>query len=252
MNKQMKRALAMMTLAAAMLASGNLALAQEEGRGGGGPGEIPGSKGVMGSITTVDPGGFTVKTQDGEAWKVTVGPNTRVMHNREPAKESDLKPGFGVMAMGQPDASAPNTLHAVFAYYETAEEVKTRMADFGKTWLGGKVTAIEGTKITITVQLPGQSTAINKTFEVDETTVFKKGREEVTLADVKPGDYVMGHGGVKSGTFIPTNLTIRAPGDRHRGPGGPGGPDRLGAGAAGPAATPTPDGQGTPPALPQP
>jgi hypothetical protein len=186
----------------------------------------PNGRGVMGTVTAVTPDAITVKTPDGEAWKVTVGPNTRVMHEREPASMGDLKPGFGVMAFGQADAAEPNTLHALFASYQTADEVKARMAEFGKTWIGGKVTAIEGTKITITVQKPGQAAPGTATFVVDETTSFKKGREEVTLADLKAGDYVMGRGKVKDGSFVPTELTIRTPGEHHGAMdhGGPGGP----------------------------
>jgi preprotein translocase subunit YajC len=214
--------------------------AQEE-RGPGGPEGMPGSKGVMGMVTAVDANGFTVKTQDGEAWKVMAGPNTRVMHERDPAKLADVKPGYGVMAMGQADATAPNTLHAAFAVYQTAEEVKARMADFGRTWIGGKVTVVEGTKITVTVQQPGQTAASSKTFEVDETTDFKKGRDEATLADVKPGDYVMGRGGIKGGVFVPTTLTIRTPGEHRRGPGGPGGaPGEAGPDGPPPAGPPSP------------
>jgi hypothetical protein len=242
MSKQWAHKIAGLVLVAGMLGSG---WAQED-RGTGGPGgaDMPGSKGVMGTITAVAPDSFTVKTPDGEAWKVTVGPNTRVTHDREPAKVADLKPGFGVMAFGQADATAVNTLHAVYAGYQTAEEVKARLADLGKTWIGGKVTAIEGTKITVTVQVPGQAAAGNKTFEVDETTVFKKGREEVTLADVKPGDYVMGRGGLKGGTFVPTVLTIRTPGERRRGPGGPGGEGAPeGPGGPPPAQAPAPEPQ---------
>jgi len=176
----------------------------------------PNGKGVMGTVTAVSPGGFSVKTADGEAWKVTVGDNTRITHDREPASIKEIKPGVGVLAVGQADASAANTLHAVFASYQTADEVKTRFASFGKTWVAGKVTAIDGTKITITVQQPGESASRNLTFVVDETTDFKKGRDEATLADLKAGDYVMGKGAVKAGTFVPTELAIRRPGEHHK------------------------------------
>lgn len=201
------------TLAVACLTS--TAFAQRDDSIGGMMG--PNGKGVMGTVTAVEADGFTVKTADGEAWKVTVGPNTRLMHDHDPGSMKVVKAGYGIGAFGQADASAPNTLHAVFASYETPAEVKARMAEFGKTWIGGKVTAVDGMKITVTVQQPGASAPTTSTMSVDETTTFKKGREEVTLADVKPGDYVMGRGGIKNGAFIPTVLTIRAPGER-RGP----------------------------------
>ncbi len=207
-------------LGACLLGSGLGAWAQRGAPDGqDGPGGMmgPNGKGVMGTVTAVTADGFTVKTPDGEAWKVTVGPNTRIVHEREAGSISDLKPGFGVGAFGQADTTTPNTLHALFASYQTAAEVKARMADFGKTWMGGKVTAVDGTKITITVQRPGQAAPSTSTMVVDETTSFKKGREEVTLADLKAGDYVMGKGGVKDGSFVPTELTIRAPGGRRGG-----------------------------------
>jgi hypothetical protein len=170
----------------------------------------------MGTVTAIASGSFTVKTADGEAWKVTVGDNTRITHDREPASFKEIKPGVGVLAVGQADKATPNTLHAVFASFQTADEVKARFATFGKTWVAGKVTAIDGTKITITVQKPGESAPRNLTFLVDETTDFKRGREEATLADLKAGDYVMGKGAVKAGTFVPTELAIRHPGEHHR------------------------------------
>lgn len=250
MSKQWRQKMVGVALAVGMLAATGWAQ-EERGPGGpGGPEGMPGGRGVLGTITAVDAGGFTVKTQDGEAWKVTVGPNTRITHDREPAKVTDLKPGFGVMAFGQADATAQNTLHAVFAGYQTAEEVKSRMADFGKTWIGGKVTAIEGTKITVTVQQPGQTAASSKTFAVDETTDFKKGRDEATLADIKPGDYVMGRGGVKDGVFVPTTLTIRQPGEHRHGPGGAGGSG--GPGDEPPAAEGAPAGPPPPAQTPEP
>lgn len=207
------RRIAWIAFAAALAAT---PLPAQRGHDGDDNGLGPNGKGVMGTVTAVQPGGFTVKTADGEAWKVTVGDNTRITHDREPASIKEIKTGVGVLAVGQADASAPNTLHAVFASYQTADEVKTRFASFGKTWVAGKVTAIDGTKITITVQQPGENTPRNLTFTVDETTDFKKGRDEATLADLKTGDYVMGKGAVKTGAFVPTELAIRRPGEHHK------------------------------------
>jgi hypothetical protein len=216
----------------AMLASG--AVAQEEGSdnqgqasGPGGRGAMsnmpPGTRGVMGTITAVTANKMTVKTQDGQDWEVTFGPNTRVMHDREPAKPADMKVGFGVLAMGQPDTKQQNVLHAGMTIFQTAAEVKDRLASLGKTWIAGRVTAVSGTKITVQIQVPGMKAGTlqtnEQTIEVDETTSFHKGRDSVTLADLKAGDYVMGRGAVKQGTFVPTTLNIRSAGEgRGRGP----------------------------------
>jgi hypothetical protein len=236
-----------------MLAAG--ARAQDEAGDGGGRGGMqsggmpPGTRGVMGTITAVASDQMTVKTQDGQDWEVTFGPNTRVMHDRDPAHLADLKVGYGVLAMGQPDAKQANTLHAGMAVFQTAGEVKERLASLGKTWIAGRVTAVSGTKITIQIQVPGIKTGTLKTseqtIEVDENTAFKKGRDSVTLADLKAGDFVMGKGALKQGTFVPATLNIRSAGDRRgRGPvaGGPG-QDTNGSAPAGAA----PDQQAGPP-----
>jgi hypothetical protein len=229
----------------AMLATN--AKAQDEAGDGGGRGGMqsggmaPGTRGVMGTITAVGSDKMTVKTQDGQDLEVTFGPNTRVMHDRDPAHLADLKVGYGVLAMGQPDQKQANTLHAGMAVFQTAGEVKERLASLGKTWIAGRVTAVSGTKITIQIQVPGMKTGTLKTseqtIEVDENTAFKKGRDSVTLADLKAGDFVMGKGALKQGTFVPATLNIRSAGDRRgHGPvaGGPGaGADTNGSAPAG-------------------
>jgi hypothetical protein len=211
----------------------------------------PGTRGVMGTVTAVASDKMTVKTQDGQDWEVTFGPNTRVMHDREPAHIADMKVGYGVLAMGQADAKQPNVLHAGVTVFQTAAEVKDRLASLGKTWIAGRVTAMNGTKITIQIQVPGMKAGTlqtsEQTIEVDESTSFRKGRDSVTLADLKAGDYVMGRGALKQGTFVPTILNIRSAGEgRGRGlvEGGPGpqGQDSNGSETNKP---------GTPPAPPQ-
>jgi len=50
--------------------------------------------------------------------------------------------------------------------------------------------------------------------------------ESITLADIKVGDNVMGRGSVKSGTFVPTQLTVSTPGQGRRREGTPASPAR--------------------------
>lgn len=208
-----------------------------------GPSPTPGGKGIVGTITFVDAAGFTAKTRDGEVWKVTVGLNTRVTHDGKRAKATDLKVGYDIKAFGQVDASALNTLHAEIAAYQTAEELKALVETFGQSRIAGQVTAVEGTKITISVQLPGQAAPSSKFFEVDQGTVYREAGKQVMLKDVKPGDYVFGvrnvtpgtyipmpgdyilnRDGVRSGPFVPTLLTIITPDNLQPGAGGPSAP----------------------------
>jgi Domain of unknown function (DUF5666) len=87
------------------------------------------------------------------------------------------------------------------------------------------VKSIDGTKITVQ-RRDGET----QTIEADENTSFEKGREKVTLADIKPGDQVTGRGALKDGVFVPTELRVggfgegpRAEGQNSGAPGVPAG-----------------------------
>jgi hypothetical protein len=77
-------------------------------------------------------------------------------------------------------------------------------ANFGKTWLMGKVTAIDGTKITLT------GTVDNAPHSVvaDENTTFRKRRDPITLADIQVGDTVRADGALKDGVFTATAVNV--------------------------------------------
>jgi hypothetical protein len=74
------------------------------------------------------------------------------------------------------------------------------MADHGKTWLMGKVTAIEGPRITI------RDNGTNETVS-NKDTVFQRGLDPVTLADIQVGDMLLINGSVTEGTFVATKVT---------------------------------------------
>ena len=127
--------------------------------------------------------------------------------------------------------SAAALFVAVVGY---AEQVKKMREDLGKTYITGRVTAIDEVKLTIL-----RPDHVSQVIEVDETTSFRKGRgrrreagspesaatpgnntasaadgsgEIVTLADFKVGDMIAGRGSIKQGVFVPTNLAILPPG----------------------------------------
>ena len=116
------------------------------------------------------------------------------------------------MAGGVVDAKA-KTVGAVFVVDIDANQVRQARADFGKTWVMGKVTAIHELKITIERANDKQT----QTVAVDENTSFRKRREDVTLADVKVGDFISAQGALHADTFLATTLRIMTPGA-----GGPG------------------------------
>jgi len=173
--------------------------------------------------------------------------NTRVMHGRgNPIKLADLKPGDGVMAMGNLDA--PNkTMHAALLMSVDADQMKRmeearkeELANLGKTLIAGTVKAIDMDNATMTVQRPD---GVSQTIGFDENTSFRRGRgmmfgngmgagagssaggnanaappsgESITLADIKVGDRVAGPGEVKNGRFVAKELNVMTPGSGRR------------------------------------
>ena len=205
---------------------------------------------IRGTVTAVTPDHLTLKQENGDTFQVAVTPSTQVRKGRDQMKFAEVKPGDGVGAMGEIDR--PNkTVHAMMLFVVTAEQIKKAKEDMGKTYITGKLTAMDETKLTIL-----RSDGVTQIIQVDEGTSFKRGGrnmqmamsgegmdfgpgasgggrrggatgsngaslptearggESITLADIKVGDLVGGPGAVKNGVFIPTELSIADPAAR--------------------------------------
>ncbi len=253
-----------LVLLATALACGSFAEAQmgdPAQDGGDGPAMAMGSgRMVRGTVSAVAADRITVKTESGDTFQIALSANTRLMKERQAVKASDVKVGDGLGAGGEMD-QATKTLHALFVSVVDAEQVKKMRDSLGKTWIQGKITAIDELKLTV---LRGDK--VTQVIAVDEDTSFKRGGrglamamqgdgsapamgggpgraapganpnaggESITLADVKVGDMIAGQGSLKNGTFVPTTLAVMDPSQRRH---------RQGEGGAG-------SGQGTPPEL---
>jgi Domain of unknown function (DUF5666) len=218
-----------------------------------GRGAFAGMQRVAGEVTAVAGATLTVKTEDGAAMQIVTTDNTRVMKGRGvTVKVADLKVGDGVMAAGMLDA--PNkTLHAAFVMATDAAQVKAMKENLGKTYIVGRVTAIDMDNAKMTVERPDH---VAQTIGFDETTSFRRGGrgggrmgagggagapaqapeaggESITLADIKVGESVRGTGSVKGGTFVPTELVVMERGGRGAG-------DAASGGNARPSPNPSP------------
>jgi hypothetical protein len=206
---------------------------QEGQRGGRGAwgGGMGAGRGLMGTVTEVATDHYTIKTDAGESYTVHFSANTRIMKlpagGRSPGggggagrgegngggggyggnppetlKATDIKVGDAVMAAGEVDAQA-RSVGAVMIMQidpERAKQMREMQANYGRTWLAGKVTAIDGVKVTLT----GSVDNLAHTFMADENTTFRKRRDPITLADIEVGDILRVEGSVKDGTFLAT------------------------------------------------
>jgi len=209
-----------------------------QGRGGRGMGMGPMGRGIGGTVTAVNADSLTVKTEQGETYTVHFSANTRIVKqaprpagaaNNAPndnqgaargdgqgrmrmdppvaIKISDIHVGDAVMAGGEVD-DAGKSVGAVMIMQldpERAKQMREMEANFGKTWLMGKVTAVNETKVTLDSNNIDKST---HTFVADENTTFRKRRDPITLADVQVGDMVRVEGAVKGGTFVATSVSV--------------------------------------------
>jgi hypothetical protein len=163
---------AKLLLAAAAIALPVVVLAQDGQYGPQqGGAAFAGGQMVRGTVTAAAADHLTVKTEAGEIYQVALSANTRLTKERQPVKVADIKVGDGVGAMGVLDAPT-KTVHAVFVGVIDAEQVKKARENMGKTYITGKVTAIDMDALKVTVMRPD---GVSQVIGVDEQTSFKRG-----------------------------------------------------------------------------
>ena len=188
-------------------------------------------RGVIGTVTEITPEHFTVKTENGELYTIHYSVNTRIMKGNgggfrrgqggsddgefqpppapTPIKASDIKVGDAIGATGEMDANAKSVGAIVIVQIdpERAKEMREMQANYGKTWLMGKVVSINEVKVT----LQGGPDNATHTFVADENTTFRKRRDPITLGDIQIGDMIRTEGSVKNGAFLATSVAVMAP-----------------------------------------
>lgn len=197
---------------------------------GGGMGMM--GRGTMGTVTEVAADHYTLKTDAGDVYTVKITSSTRIV--KQPAgmgagmrgegggqgggrgmgrgnppqeiKASDVKVGDMIRVAGDMDATTKSVsaMNVMQLDPATVQQMREMQANFGKTWLMGKVTAIDGTRITLT----GSMDNVAHTFAADENTSFRKRRDPVTLADIQVGDTVRVDGALKDGVFTATAVNV--------------------------------------------
>lgn len=215
---------------------------QRGGQGGPGGRGMGMGRGVLGTVSDVASDHLTIKNEAGAVYTVYFSANTRFMKTVPRAagaaadnqqgggrmdppvaiKATDIKAGDAVMAGGEVD-DTKKTVGAVSIVQldpERAKQMREMQANFGKTWLMGRVTAVNETKVTIESDVDKAS----HVFAADENTTFRKRRDPVTLADVQVGDMVRVEGAVKGGVFMATSVMVAGqPGGQRPAGAGPGG-----------------------------
>ena len=220
---------------------------QGGGRGGFGGGQM--GQPVQGIVTAATADKLIIKTDAGDSYDVTVTATSRIMKDRQPIKLSDVKPGDSVTAMGTVDASK-KTVQAMMVMDVDAATVAKAKENLGKTYITGRITAIDADNLKLTVM---RTDNVSQVIAVDDGTSFQRGTrgvaadvvaaggmamggmgggrgmgagrqgggaqagpppapESITLADVKVGDALMATGTLKGGAFTVLKMGVTEPG----------------------------------------
>lgn len=175
---------------------------------------MPPGENVVGKVTSVGKDSLQVApVTGGNPVTVKLGENTRIMKDRQPVKLDTIKADDVVFARGE---LKDNVMQAAIVSVVNPQMVQRfqqgggpgqfNREDLGKKFIIGEVKAINETKLTV-ARPDGQAQEI----EVDENTSFRRGRESITLPDIKVGDFVRGRGELKNGTFVPHELIVGRP-----------------------------------------
>jgi hypothetical protein len=238
--------IALLSVTASLSAAQQPQTQQDPGAGQGrrmrGFGGYPGGGGgVLGTVTDVTNEHYTIKTESGDIYTVHYSVNTRIMkqpptppgsqsrrgsgsgssngagtgegsENRtppQPIKPTEIKVGDVITAGGEVD-QAGKSIGAVFIMQldpERAKQMREMEANYGKTWLAGRITSIDGT----TIKIEGMVDHAPHSIEVDENTSFRQRRDSITLADIQPGQQLRAEGAVKNGVFLATVVNAVQP-----------------------------------------
>ena len=133
-------------------------------------GQYAGMGRAGGEVTAVTGNTLTVKGENGRPVTIVTTDNTRVMKASGPVRVSDLHLGDGLMAFGNLDP-ATGTLHAAMVMATDAAELKAMRENLGKTYITGRVTAINLDDAKMTVERPDH---VAQTIGFDESTSFKR------------------------------------------------------------------------------
>jgi len=70
----------------------------------------------------------------------------------------------------------------------------------------GEVKSVDAPKLTVL-----RPDNVTQTLELNEQTSLRRGRESITMADIKPGDHVVVRGAVQDNAFVPKNVMVLSP-----------------------------------------
>ncbi len=150
-----------------------------------------------------------ISRPDGSEATVKITSTTEFRKDREPAKLKDFKVGDGVVVRGEENPDYSFTAQMIVGRNGNGPNGPNRqnpVGTLGKDFVIGEVKALDPPSITVM-----RTDNVKQTFELNEDTSLRKGRESVTMADVQVGDHIFARGALQDNQFVPKTVTVIAP-----------------------------------------
>lgn len=187
---------------------------------------------VIGRIAAIHQGSLDVTRPDGQTVTVKISSDTQFRKDRQQAALTDFKVGDAIMVRG--DENPDHSINAKMIGGRTGNGpgpgaggmgmgrgnganggpgaggrpggMGGNMGTLGKDYVAGEVTAIDAPKLSIM-----RPDGVAQNVELTENTTLRKGRDPVTMADIKVGDHVMIRGGMEANAFAPKSVIVMSP-----------------------------------------
>jgi hypothetical protein len=180
------------------------------GSGRGGPRE---GHGTIGKITAISGKSLQVAKPDGSTVTVNLTDKTEYRKDRQPAQLSEFKLGDFVMVRGDENSDHSITAQSLSGRSANGPEGQRggpgggmALGEMGKDFVAGVVKSVDAPKLTVL-----RVDNVTQTLELNEDTSLRRGRESITMADIKAGDHLLVRGGLQQNVFVPKAVILVSP-----------------------------------------
>lgn len=185
---------------------------------------------LFGKITAIHEHSLELARPDGSSATVNLSSETIVRKDRQPIKLSDLKIGDAIVVRGEENQDHTWTAQGIAVRPGNGPAggpgFRQNMGTLGKDYVVGEVQAVDPPKLTVL-----RSDNVTQVLELNEETSLRRGRESITMADIKVGDHIFARGAMEKDAFAPKAVMVVDPEQwkrmqdnmsrERRGPGGP-------------------------------
>src|SRR5215469_8764949 len=173
--------------------------------------------GVFGKITAIQSDSIEITGQDGNKVTLKLTSSTEFRKDRQPAKLSDFKVGDQVVVRTDQANGNPSTALMVAGGQGFAMRggpggpgrpggAAMMSGTLGKDYVVGEVKALDPPKMTVL-----RTDNVTQTLELNEETSLRRGRDSITMADIKVGDHIMARGAAQGDVFVPKGVMVMNP-----------------------------------------